>query len=595
VELDDNSNADNRRVFLLPQGSSEVSCPAGVYTARTYVYFQEVAVLVDIQEVKVQAGGMALLPLNIVEASAGTLLRFDADGDLVLDRVEEQVGTNRNDPGEYPGAQQVKHDQRVLSKEAGWYRGDLHVRSKNGGGTESVAELVTRAEKSGLDFIAVADRNSMASAQDPAFESDKLVLIPAMEWGGEERGVALVYGPKTVPPLPGSLVGGSGKGADSEFVQSARFAEAQSIVYRVQAQDGTFAIAHPCFPTAPWQWGLRYVNSVQVWCRSWNDVPPLSLEHLESEYRRRNEEGKLVHSLALAANTPNLYTIYSANSQAESFWDHELAKGLRASPIGGSLSSSPKVDMGEPVTYVYAEEKSVEGILDGIRRGRTYVSRGMNGPRVVFGADILRDMSREKEVGAWEGFELSAVSKERVDNQFDASIGGIIPIGRLAEFYVNVLDAKGKKVQVLRDGRPIINKLADSDKFLMRFKQAPTGRSVYRVRVVEAVEDYAEVDQKAFGGVEVLALTGPIYAEPTVITDPKFDPMDYWMELRQEGRSADLARTVNTPEGKTLVLSNDAQRMPAQFQEPAGAQFQSPPAQAPADNAPLPPVQSPLR
>jgi DNA-binding transcriptional ArsR family regulator len=489
------------KIELLPQGSTEVRTlrvpegtgvfptPAGQYKALIYVYDWDVPVMVDVQEVFVESGIMTNLTYEVVEGRLGQvrLREFDTDGDLVLDRVEVDAGTDPADPASYPGAVPVPWTSKVLEDgkprvkwttaddkyEGQWYAGDLHVRSRYGGGQESVADLVKRAESAGLDFIAITDRHSVEAIKDPGFDSDKVVLIPAMEWGNEEHGVALVYGMRTMPPASQSI------------------SEAQAFCYRTQAQGGIFAIAHPCFPkhpadgtgTSPWQWGTSYVNAIEVWCRSdWRQIPPTPLDQFVSEYQRR-QDGKLVYSISRAATASTL----SANGQAAMFWDYELVRGLRASPIAGSLSSDPNVPLGRPVTWIYAREKSVAGILEGLRLGRTFVSASKDGPMIRFLAD------------------------EGKNATYDVNIGGIIPLNKETEFTIQAIGAQGARLELLENGRVVHSHHIEAKKVetLARTVQ-PTSYTVYRARIVQTPEE------QGFGPHEMLAMSGPIYAQRIV-------------------------------------------------------------------------------
>jgi len=460
-------------VIEVPKGHIQADAPSGTYKAYVYVYSLQVPVLVDVQDVTIQSGEPAFLVVNLLEGAAGnrTLLDFDRDCDFAIDRVEVKCGTDPADARSIPGREMIPMDDRVLVKEERWYRGELHAHSAYGGGKETVAELVKRAEKAGLDFLAITDRNTVSACRDPGFKSDSVALIPAMEWGSEKRGVALLYGIRTFP----------------EFVDS--IPQAQALVDLVQAQGGFFAIAHPCFPTAPWRWGLGYVNGVEVWCRDWRAVPPVSLEELDEDMKERLN-GRLVQSVAFAAATSDL----SANGQAAVFYDAELVRGLKAAVIGGSYTSSPEVPMGAPVTYVYAVEKSVRGILDGLLRGRTYVSAGLNGPRLRFNVDVLKDET------------------------IDVSLGGIIPIGVPAWFLATTENAKGCELQILLNGHPLISKRIDGDPFTLRFDHTPENYAVYRLRVVGEPRE-----KEGFGPIEVLAQSSPIYAQDLKTNNPKIE------------------------------------------------------------------------
>lgn len=463
-------------VLEVPQGHLKKNIPAGDYKAYIYAYVLGVPVLVDVKNAKVKAGATEYVLLNLLEGSGQRpLFDFDRDCDFALDRVEVAEGTNPADASSIPGKPALPFEDRVIAKTEKWYRGELHCHSTYGVGKETVAELVARAEKQGLDFLAITDRNTLAACQDAGFKSKSVVLIPAMEWGSDERGVALIYGPRTFP----------------EFVDSVP--QAQALVDLVQAQGGFFAVAHPCFPGKPWQWGLSYVNGVEVWCRDWSSVPPLSLDQLSEDLGER-KEGKLVHSVAYAAasavvrGTPNQL---SANGQACVFYDAELVRGLKAAAIGGSGSGSPSVPLAAPVTYVYATEKSVRGILDGLRRGRTYISTGVKGPRVQFSADILSD------------------------KKMDVGVGGTVPIGVPTTFEVAVDGAEGKEIQILLNGRPLISKSIESNGFVIQFEDTPATYAVYRARVIGKPQEIR------FGNLEVYAMTSPIYAQEVEVDDPK--------------------------------------------------------------------------
>jgi hypothetical protein len=443
VELQDQ---DGNTVHLLevPEGALETDIATGKYTAYVYVYAQGAPMLVKVQEIEIAARKPNTVLLNLLEGAddLSSLFKFDADGDLSLDRVELDAGTNPHHVASIPGRRPVPYPQKVLSEKAGWYRGELYAHSKYGRGKESVAKLVKRAEKRGLDFLAITDMNTMAAVYDSGFKSDKVVLIPAMAWGNPENGTALIYGPLTVPAPPGSL------------------SAAQAECFRVQRQGGVFTIAHPCFPDDPWQWGVSYVNAIQVWCGGWRSPPPITLNHLRPEYhiaedgiyKSGRSTGKLVYSIAAAANASVVSAdaarisgtrdlSVSANWQSSLFWDYELDRGLLASPIAGSDSDGPDIPLGAPVTYVYALQKSVAGILDALRMGHTFVSSDLNGPRLQFNIDTT------------------------LDDKTDISMGGVIPLGKTVVFQVQVFDAKGKMLHVLRNGRPMQQVTIDSNRF----------------------------------------------------------------------------------------------------------------------------------
>jgi hypothetical protein len=539
----------------LNEGKLMAAIPAGEYVVYVYVYDWDIPIMVDLQAVSVAPGGVATVSTELVVGAGGSrpIRSFDQDSDLVLDQVELAAKTDPTDPDSFPNAELIPFDSPVLSAKAGWYKGDLHVRSIHGGGKESVKELVARAEKRGLDFIAITDRNTMNSCFDPDFQSSKVVLIPAMEWGTDDRGVALIYGPHTYPKLTSDI------------------RDDQGVCQRVQAQGGIFAIAHPCFPNAPWQRGLAYVNAVEVWCREFRGVPPVSLSAFVPEYGRR-VDGKLSYSISRAASVPSL----SANGQATMFWDYELVRGLKACPIAGSLSSSPDVPLGSPVTWVYAPEKSARGILYGLRQGRTVVSVDSDGPFLVLTADVKQEKDRIVITEAdMERDTLMAEKKTQgTIGPADVGIGGVIPLQMPVNLVANVKNAKGMKLEILRNGWPIMTMKVNSNKpELFGIAENPASYAVYRARLVRTP------DRDGYGALDVAAMTGPIYAQNIVpiIADDE-NPFDIWLKIENKSMEPVPVSATMEEGGKQWVRTQGGPVQPIrqdEFQLPPDAQVQT--------------------
>ncbi|MBW7863859.1 MAG: CehA/McbA family metallohydrolase [Candidatus Hydrogenedens sp.] len=480
------------RTVEVAGGSWSGPQPQGEYRAYVHILEREVPVLAEIRDVTVRAGEETVLAVNLLEGASGAvpLRAFDSDGDLAIDRVELAAGTDPYNAASMPGRPELNWDTRVLRGGPQWFRGELHAYSEHGGGRETVAQLVARAERAGLDFLAIADRNTLAAARDPGFRSDRLALIPAMEWGADGQGVALVYGPLTEPDPPTTI------------------SAAQAECIRVQAQGGVWAVAHPCFPTKPWQWGLSYVNAVEVWFRDWRGTPPMSLNNLREEIKVR-KDGALVHSIAAAAGMAGLDQV-SANAQSSQFWDYELNRGLMASAIAGSGSGNKDLPLGRPVTYIHAAELSLPALLDGLRMGRTYVSCDLNGPQLGFCADVLGD------------------------GKVDVGMGGVVPLNVETVFDAAVLNALGKKLQVLENGRPIRTVPINDNNTAIRFRRKPTTYSTYRLRVIGPADPKA----KGFGPIEVYAVSSPIYAQDItqelLWRNPNLDPDKTWVRIQSE-------------------------------------------------------------
>lgn len=468
--------------ILAPAGIGQGIVDVGTYSAHIEVYDASVPLVVSIQSVEIFEGEKAEISYELLLGVAGgrSLMAFDQDNDLILDAVELEQGTDPHDAVSRPGATPFHWPEQFLDNEEGWLRGELHAHSSHGVGTESVSTVIARAEKLDLDFLSILDRNTLAPALDESYRSNRLIMIPGMEWGTKESGVALVYTPGSMPSLP-------------------RSEEEMSIYTRlIQAQGGLVFAAHPCYPTSPWNWGGDYLNGVQAWCMNWRAMPPMGM-NLVHEHNRLRKDDRYVSSLARVANLPGL----SANGQATAFWDFEMRNGRQLTLIGGSQSGSPKVPMAEPVTYVYAKENSLAGIMEGLRLGRTYVSKGLKGPQIEWVGDIFDDGS------------------------IDVSIGGTVPLDHPTRYWVHVKGAKDSKLEIVLNGVASRSVPILMDDWVFSYVQNPGHLAVFKIRVVDNPEEMG------FGLREVLAMTSPIFANGIVQTDD-VEGENGWIKINNE-------------------------------------------------------------
>jgi hypothetical protein len=192
--------------------------------------------------------------------------------------------------------------------------------------------------------------------------------------------------------------------------------------------------------------------------------------------------------------------------------------------------------MGAPITYIYAREKSLAGLLEGLRLGRTYVSSSAEGPQLLFRADIAGD------------------------GKVEIGMGGIVPVNVESGFEVGVRDAQGKKLQVLLNGYPLFTKVIESDSFLHKFKYLPKEEGTFRVRVISP----NELPKEQFGRVEVHAMSSPIYAQDVTREAVQYfglDPDKAWISAPQQ-TGPDNEADLPNPE--------DAQTQPIDFRNSFG-------------------------
>jgi hypothetical protein len=96
----------------------------------------------------------------------------------------------------------------------------------------------------------------------------------------------------------------------------------------------------------------------------------------------------------------------SDNDGAIRYWEGWLDRGRKVGATGGSdnhyLATTALQGAGQPTTWVAVRERTVPGVLEGLREGRTFISHqppAHGGPRVFLEADRDRDGRYETVVG----------------------------------------------------------------------------------------------------------------------------------------------------------------------------------------------------
>jgi hypothetical protein len=206
---------------------------------------------------------------------------------------------------------------------AGWYRGDLHLHTVHSDGQRDPDELVSAARESGLDFIVSTDHNTnSANRVWPACRTGGLLVIP-----GEE--VTTRHGHWLAVGLPPhGWVDWRYAPRDGVFP---RFAG------EVRDAGGLVVAAHPAAPVpgSLWEFGFDDVDALEVWNGRWN---------LDDEVSLR-------------------------------MWHRLLREGRRVAAVSGSDSHAHRQPVGSPQTVVHARELSIPALVDGLRRGRSYIAR----------------------------------------------------------------------------------------------------------------------------------------------------------------------------------------------------------------------------
>ncbi len=240
------------------------------------------------------------------------------------------------------------------SSRTGWVRGDLHAHTNESDGTLSVAAAVAIARERGLDFLALSEHNTNSGWRHyPQLEDENFVLLHAEEMTtGYGHGVAV--GLKEWLDWRVGRIGDDTVRGVNDVMRHAR------------EQGAIFFPAHPFIPNFDWRfmdtdWSL--VTALEVWgSASFSGSPGPTLRAL-------------------------------------GFWDVLLGKGYRIWAVGGSDAhrlDHPWQTVGIPFTYVHVDSFDEQGIVEGIRQGRIYVTLG---PEMEFTAGDASTPERKVMMG----------------------------------------------------------------------------------------------------------------------------------------------------------------------------------------------------
>ncbi len=204
-----------------------------------------------------------------------------------------------------------------------------------------VDERFTEAAVRGLDYLAVTDHSDVRSVTDPGFGAHGVLPIPGYE--NSLSGHAQMLGARTLYP--------HGDGA----------AAISSLAAALRADGGVFQINHPAdgvteplascsaeeLSRLDWGYGTQVVpDTIEVW--------------------------NIGHQLQPPAPAGN------SNDDSERFWECFLDAGYHVGATGGSdthwLSTNAVQGVGNPTTWVFANDRSEAGVLRALREGRTSVS-----------------------------------------------------------------------------------------------------------------------------------------------------------------------------------------------------------------------------
>lgn len=328
----------------------------------------------------------------------------------------------RDAPTLSPQPERVPYEPPApLSTEARWYAGDFHVHSRESGDASgTLDDILDYAQGHGLDFVEITDHNVHTATDffgDVQPRHPDVLLLPGVEYttyAGHANAIGALEWVDHKIGQPGVTI-------EDAF---AAYRRAGAIV----------SLNHPTLDLGPLCIGCAWDHEVPADLVGAVEIQNGGLEPIGGQF------------------TPS----------AIALWDELCDTGAHVVAVGGSDDHKAGVDpgalgspIGNPTTLVWAEELSVEGILAGIRAGRTVVK--------------LQDASDPM-------IDLSAVDAPEGDTIF----------AHATTLLATITGGRGHEVRLVQDGEPGSSVAIDADPFEMSWEvEAPAeGQSRYRVEVL---------------------------------------------------------------------------------------------------------------
>ncbi|MFB4323191.1 CehA/McbA family metallohydrolase [Priestia sp. BR_2] len=206
-----------------------------------------------------------------------------------------------------------------------WLKGDLHTHSVHSDGSYTLEENAAIMESLGCDFMAMTDHNT--SSQNLAYpRGTSVLMIPGTEFT-TNYGHSNFLGVSS--PMDDFRVSGI-----SDVHEKFRIA---------RERGAKIVLNHTHCDHCPWEWDFDVdYDGVEIWNGPWR-------EH---------------------------------NRRALSWWQEQLVAGRRLVAVGGSDVHRPDsyVKHAMPCVWVWTHEKTVVGVLNGIKDGRVVITNSPDGP-----------------------------------------------------------------------------------------------------------------------------------------------------------------------------------------------------------------------
>lgn len=331
-----------------------------------------------------------------------------------------------------------------FSQIGNWYKGDLHSHSTYSDGTSSVHDIISDAENKGFTFYVLTDHDNIYTSSagsllhwsDTAYYSNNMILLYGVEWT-TDNGHACIWNSQPF---------------DYDSIFQYNLMNDPSLAERiVNMQGGLFSINHPLNLALLWQYSYDFTFQ--------------GMEIL---------------------NGPYSYLLSNNNYVITDSWEPLLQSGKRITAVGGSDMHHlndwfPSIypNLGSPTTWIYSEQATSDGIIDGIRRGHVCISNSPDEPHLDFFADSCNN------------------------NSFDYMMGdNVMDTNSAITFKVNLIGSQGNySFRVIKNGISLYSQpisISGANPSVI-FSDIPGQRSFYRVELLSNGEPVSWTNPIYFG------------------------------------------------------------------------------------------------
>ncbi len=344
-----------------------------------------------------------------------------------------------------------------------WLAGDLHVHTRHSDDTDpfgdDIRTTILLAETEGLDYVSISDHRQTSVLTDPQFlnRQTSLVVLAGEEWGGPGHAGAHNLSREPIAHTQDRSAGAA-----------AVAGRIHDVVDDIHAQGGFFVLNHPIEADNPFWWNIDYdrIDGLEVWNGPWGYRAIEDTVDSDIDDWMR-DEGLTAAGITADPAIRSAVAVQGGgkNRQCLAFYEALISAGHKLAAIGGG-DRHYLFPPGQPTTWVFAENTTAAGITDGIRRGRTWVSRSPRAARVDFKAD------------------------RNGDAIFETILGDTIPLSTTGtiDFQIAVENADQGKVELVKNGQVIQTWSIAGGSFVTTFSDTPSGPSWYRVNVYERLD-----------------------------------------------------------------------------------------------------------